>query len=564
MLNIRIPATPLSSNALLLLVAAFLVALCNAAFFRNVLATYPLSSSYAPFLGSIVLVCFALTALLLALVCFGRTTKPVLVLVLLLASLAAYFMDSYGIVISDDMLKNAAQTDAAEMSDLLTARLLVYFVCLGVLPAIVIARMPLPGRGWRQELVSRARLVGLLLALSGVLLVAFGSAYASFFREHKALRSYANPAYFVYSAVKFTRHRFADELDEPLIVMGADAHIPSSDHERELIILVVGETARSDRFSINGYERETTPRIRAEENIVSFTDFWACGTSTAVSVPCMFSMGGMANFDVGTAGARENLLDVLQHAGVNVTWLDNNSDSKGVAVRADYRSFRTSSGNSICDIECRDEGMLTNLQGYIDSHPNGDIFIVLHQMGNHGPAYSKRYPSDFQKFTPACQSSDLSQCSDEEIGRAYDNAILYTDHFLGESIELLKRNQDNFDAALFYLSDHGESLGENGLYLHGLPKAIAPDDQLHVPAVIWLGAGFDDVDLPALTEKRDRRFTHDNLVHTVLGFMEIQTALYRPELDILDGCRKQRSSDVSDKITVGIATDTNKALHFLR
>jgi lipid A ethanolaminephosphotransferase len=535
--KIRVPATPLTSNALLLLVAAFLVVICNAAFFRNLVTTYPLSGSYAPFLGSIVIVCIALNALLLALVCFGRATKPILVLVLLSASLAAYFMDSYGLVINDDMLRNAGQTDAAETRDLLTARLLVYFVCLGVLPAMVVARVPLPGRGWRRELISRAMLVGLLLVLTGVLLAAFGGAYASFFREHKALRGYANPAYFVYSAVKLTRRAFAQDIDEPVMVLGADAHIPDTDHERELIVLVVGETARSDRFSVNGYERETTPRIRAEDNIFSFTDFWACGTSTAVSVPCMFSMGGMANFDVGTAHARENLLDVLQHAGVNVIWLDNNSDSKGVALRADYRSFRSPSGNSICDVECRDEGMLTNLQAYIDSRPSGNIFIVLHQMGNHGPAYFKRYPASFQKFQPACQSSDLSQCSDQEIGRAYDNAILYTDHFLGQSIELLKRNNADFDTALLYLSDHGESLGEHGIYLHGLPSAIAPDDQLHVPAVIWLGAGFDDVDLPALAARRHSRFTHDNLVHTVLGLMRIQTALYRPELDILQDCR---------------------------
>jgi lipid A ethanolaminephosphotransferase len=549
------PATSLGSNALLLLVATFLVAICNAAFFHNLLATYPLNSSYVPFLGSIVVVCIALNALLLALVCHGRATKPILVLVLLLSSLAAYFMDSYGIVLDGDMLRNAAQTDAAETSDLLTARLLVYFVSLGVLPAIVVARIALPGRGWRQELASRARLVGLLLVTTWVLLLAFGGAYASFFREHKVLRSYANPAHFVYSVVKLTRHALAEEPDGPLLVMGADAHKASTEHERELIILVVGETARSDRFSINGYDRETTPRIRAEENIVSFTDFWACGTSTAVSVPCMFSMGGMANFDVRTAGERENLLDVLQHAGVSVIWLDNNSNSKGVALRADYRSFRSASGNSICDLECRDEGMLTNLQAYIDSRPSGDIFIVLHQMGNHGPAYFKRYPANFEKFEPACRTSDLSQCSDEEIGRAYDNAILYTDHFLGQSIELLKQNNDDFDTALLYLSDHGESLGENGIYLHGLPSAFAPDDQLHVPAIIWLGAGVD-VDLPALSQKRHSRFTHDNLVHTVLGLLGIQTALYRPELDILKDCRTGGPNS-KEKVTVGIATETH-------
>jgi lipid A ethanolaminephosphotransferase len=182
--------------------------------------------------------------------------------------------------------------------------------------------------------------------------------------------------------------------------------------------------------------------------------------------------------------------------------------------------------------------MLAVLQEYIDAHPTGDIFIVLHQMGNHGPAYFKRYPSSFEKFKPVCKSNDISNCSKQEIINAYDNAILYTDHFLGKSIDLLKRNDENFETALFYLSDHGESLGEAGIYLHGMPRSIAPDSQLHVPAVIWFGKSFNDIDLSALMKKRKAPLTHDNLVHTILSFMEIQTEIYRPELDILDGCRK--------------------------
>ncbi|MCZ7654859.1 MAG: sulfatase-like hydrolase/transferase [Rhodocyclaceae bacterium] len=234
-----------------------------------------------------------------------------------------------------------------------------------------------------------------------------------------------------------------------------------------------------------------------EAKAVSLPNFWACGTSMAVSVPCMFSSNGMGRFSLNQAGSEENLLDVVQRAGVNVLWLDNNSDSKGVALRPLYRNYRSPEINTVCDSECRDEGMLVPLQDYIDSHPKGDILIVLHQMGNHGPAYYKRYPPAFEKYRPACQSKDLSRCSNEEIGNAYDNAILYTDHFLGKTIELLKRNDKHFETALFYLSDHGESLGEGGVYLHGLPRAIAPDSQLHVPAILWFGSGYDEVDLPS-------------------------------------------------------------------
>ena len=241
--------------------------------------------------------------------------------------------------------------------------------------------------------------------------------------------------------------------------------------------------------------------------------------------------------DSPTITSHENLLDVLQRSNVNVLWLDNNSGSKGVASRASFQDFSSPKVNPVCDTECRDEGMLSVLQTYIDSHPKGDILIVLHQMGNHGPAYFRRYPPEFEIFKPVCKQNDLSRCSREEIGNAYDNAILYTDHFLARAIELLERNDSRFETALFYVSDHGESLGENGLYLHGLPKAIAPAAQLHVPAVMWFGSNFRDVTLPALRAKSKMRFTHTNVFHTLLGMFEIETSVYRPGMDILDGAK---------------------------
>ncbi len=536
-MRFRLPAHGLTSNTLIALVAVFLVASGNLSFFGKVLTAYPLATGNALALASLAAMLVGSTLLLLALTCFGRTTKPVLIGILLLASLAAHFMDSYGVVINDDMLQNAAQTNLAEAGDLLNFRLLGYFVMLGVLPAIAIARLPLRWRGIRVEAIARGKLLAAVVLLMVGTVLAFGGFYASFLREHKSLRSYANPGYFIYSAIKYSTGSLAVKSRQVLTSIGADAQIPASDVERELFILVIGETARADRFSLNGYIRDTNPQLR-QANAISFSNFRACGTSTATSVPCMFSLLGMDKFDTKKGAAQENLLDVLTHAGVNVLWLDNNSDSKDVALRVPYQSYKSPEVNPLCDPECRDVGMLSALQKHIDAQPRGDIFIVLHQMGNHGPAYFKRYPPEFEKFKPACQSADLSLCSREEIGNAYDNAILYTDFFLGKVIELLKMNDNKFETALLYVSDHGESLGENGVYLHGLPPAIAPDAQLHVPAILWLGSGFKDVDFSALRRKSGTRFTHDNIAHTVLGAMEIGTSVYRPELDMLDGCRK--------------------------
>ena len=522
-----------TSNGLILLVGIFILGLDNASFFGQVLKAYGWSAGTAAPLAALAAVFGAATLALPALLAFGRATKPVLMLYLLLAALAAYFMDSYGIVINDEMLQNVAQTNPSEARDLINLKLLGYIFGLGVLPAFIIGRARLAWRGWRTELFARLKLlVGLLMVMIALALL-FGSFFASFAREHKPLRSYANPTYPIYSAVKFAHGQFAVPSDKTIAQIGVDARIPREDPHRELIILVVGETARADHFSLNGYARETNPLLK-QAGVFNFSNFHACGTSTAVSVPCMFSVEGSQ----GKADGQESLLDVLQRAGVNVLWLDNNSDSKGVAVRVPYQDYKSPSVNTICDIECRDEGMLVPLQAYIDSHPTGDIVIVLHQMGNHGPAYYKRYPAAFEHFKPTCQSNDLSQCTQEEIVNAYDNALRYTDYFLAKTIELLKQNSDRYETALFYVSDHGESLGEGGTYLHGLPKAIAPKAQLHVPAIMWLGGHHHDVDVPALMKKIDQPFTHDNLFHTMLGYIEVETSIYRPELDILTGVRK--------------------------
>jgi lipid A ethanolaminephosphotransferase len=523
----------LTSNQLILLVTAFVIGFGNFAFFVGVLKTYPPAASNMPALLSLVAVLGAATLLVPALLCFGSMTKPILIILLLLSALTAYFMDSLGVVISDEMLQNVVQTNAGEARDLLNLKLLAYVFGLGVVPAMLVGRVSLRWRGWRAELLSRLKLLALSLIAIVVLVLLFGSFYASFAREHKALRTFANPAYPLYSLIKFAHLRFAVPADRKIEVVGTDAHLPQGDLHRELIILVVGETARADHFALNGYARDTNPRLR-ELEVVSFTDFRACGTSTAVSLPCMFAVDGSQ----GRPDGKESLLDVLQHAGVNVLWLDNNSDSKGVALRVPYRNFKSPEVNTICDVECRDEGMLVPLQDYIDSHPTGDIFIVLHQMGNHGPAYYKRYPPAFERFVPACRNNNLSQCSREEIVNAYDNALLYTDDFLAKTIELLKKNSERFEAALFYVSDHGESLGEGGTYLHGLPRSIAPEAQWHVPALMWFSDSFNELDRTALLRKSGQRFTHDNLFHTVLGFMEIETAIYRSELDILEACRK--------------------------
>ncbi len=440
-------------------------------------------------------------------------------------------MDSYHILIDEQLIKTALITDSHEAADLFSPTLLLYILLLGLLPSILIYKTRIQFQPFVQELLSRLKLVGATLAVMLVLVFTFSSAYTSFFREHKEVRMYFNPANHIYATVRLIGRFF--EADRSILhALGEDAETPELDTHRELIIMVVGETARADRFSLNGYEKDTNPLL-SKENVISFTNVTSCGTLTAISVPCMFSVLNTNEYNATKAATTENVLDVLTHAGVNVLWRDNNSSSKGVADRVPYEDFRDSSVNPICDVECRDVGMLSGLQAYIDAHPTGDIMIVLHQMGNHGPAYYKRYPKEFERFTPVCTTNELSDCTTAEINNAYDNAITYTDYFLAETIELLKQNDASFETAMLYVSDHGESLGELGLFLHGMPNFVVPESQRHVPSILWLGSSYDEADPMEIAANREKPFSHDNVFHTILGFMEIESELYNPAMDLL-------------------------------
>jgi len=158
---------------------------------------------------------------------------------------------------------------------------------------------------------------------------------------------------------------------------------------------------------------------------------------------------------------------------------------------------------------------------------------VLHQMGNHGPAYYKRYPKQFEQFTPACKTNQLEECSIEEINNAYDNAIRYTDYFLASTIKLLKKYDNKFETSMVYISDHGESLGEKGIYLHGMPDFMAPDEQKNVGAIFWFGQHVDAKTRNTFSAKQSQMFSHDNIFHTLLGMFEIRTQAYDRELDMV-------------------------------
>ncbi|CAA0119655.1 phosphoethanolamine transferase [Zhongshania aliphaticivorans] len=517
------PKTFLSAYSILIVLSLFLCVTANLTFFKHVLEIYPWATNQA-FIFSLAVLVFACLLFLAAIFSLVVPVRVTAAIFLMVAASSAYFSDTFGTVIDTEMLRNVLETNAAESADLLNMPLLARLLLLGLVPSLLVWRHCERNAGFVRSAVRNGLTAVIALGIAAASIASFSSQYASFFREHKQVRYYISPAYPIYSAFNFAASFMPSGPTLPFQVLQAQANIfEEQEAHSELIILVVGETARADHFSLNGYERETNPELSRLDHLISYSDIQSCGTATAISVPCMFSYSRHDNFDLKSARNTENGLDLLQSAGVNVLWRDNNSNSKGVADRVEFESFRSPARNPICDSECRDIGMLEGLQEYVDGH-SGDTLIVLHQMGSHGPAYFERYPKEFEQFTPACQSAELSECTQQEVINAYDNTILYTDYFLSQVIRFLQANSGHYETSMFYVSDHGESLGESGIYLHGMPYGFAPKAQTHVPVLAWVGES-SDIDYEQSKLLKDIPNTHDAVFDTLMTVFEVTTDL---------------------------------------
>jgi len=489
----------------------------------------------------------SLHVLLAGLVCTRRTVKPVLALMTLVAASALHYMQAYGVVLDPSMLRNVLRTDTAEAGELLTLGLVLDLLLYGALPIAFLLAARVESRPWRRALVTRGALLGgAALALVGSLMWQF-QPIASLTRNHKEVRYLITPANVLWSvgSVVAADARGAAQPRQPIGLDAAPGPTWAAQTRPRLMVVVIGETVRGANWGLNGYARQTTPqlaRLQATAPLVNFSDATACGTSTEVSLPCMFAPVGRRDYSESRIRGSESLLHVLARAGAKVTWRDNQSGCKGVCAGLPVEFVNAASAPGLCQGDrCWDEGLLRGLDERLQRAKGVEV-LVLHMLGNHGPSYFRRYPSAFERFRPTCREDDLSRCTAEQIVNAYDNAVLYTDHVLASLIATLDAHADKVDSALVYASDHGESLGEKGLFLHGVPFAIAPREQTHVPMVMWWSAGFgrtSGLDAGCMRERSRQPVTHDHLFHTMLGLLDVRTALYAPEWDASGACREK-------------------------
>ncbi len=538
--NARSSRPRISAVALNALVTTYLIAACNATFWSHLnrlFADQPIAQFV--FAGAV----WALLMLVVSLFAMRWVQKPVLIFLLILAGVTSYYMDTMGVMIDRDMIQNALTTTVTESKHLITPAFLGHVALFGVLPSLIVLWVRVRPQTFVWGAVSWAIASAGSAALCVGLLFTDMKGYASVLRADKELLGSVQPLAPLGGAVRYARMM----LKSTVVVLqptGTDAHkgtYLAAANKPVLMVIVAGETARAASWSLGGYERMTNPEL-AKRDIIYYSDVTSCGTATATSLPCMFSLLTKDEYSYEGGLSHENLLDVLARAGFKVEWWDNNTGHKDVAARLPTHTMTAEDGAEFCQPECIDGVFLQRLQGLADTITQNTV-VVLHQIGSHGPSYWLRYPPERETFKPACKMSEFTDCSHEEIVSAYDNTIAYTDYFLAQVIDQLDA-QDRVIPAMFYISDHGESLGEGGIYLHGTPYFMAPDYQTHVPMVIWMAKRFGEtmgLDQACMAKRRDDPLSQDNMFSTVIDLLDVVTVAEDEALDIADTCRKRSS-----------------------
>lgn len=539
----------------ILLASIWMATLGNLALWKELIRLPEMNDLRALWFGlSFAVLIFALICIVLSLLCWRWTLKPVIAMFLTTAAMSGYFMHTYGVVIDSSMIVNVLQTDLRESRDLISWKMIFALLVFALLPIGLLWRIQIKRLPLLRHIGHNALLFVSGVALAFLAVLPNYQDFAATMRNNIQLRYLISPlnSFYALGDVLFVER--IQNGSTAVLPIGLDVKLGPSYNKSQpkspLLVLVVGETARSGNFGINGYEKETTPSLsQLQKNtdstgsLTSFNNVWACGTSTATALPCMFShLDRLAYQD--SQENLENLVDVLQRAGMAVIWLENQSGCKGICDRIYRASTAKLTDPAFCSTgECFDEIMLNKLEERFNEFPHEKldkgIVVIMHQMGSHGPAYYKRAPESIKKFKPECSTNVLQDCTRAQVTNAYDNTILYTDYFLNAVVKFLKDKEPHVQTAMVYVADHGESLGENNVYLHGLPYAIAPDVQKKVPWINWLSNDIlqrNGINSACLAAKKDSRLSHDNYFHSVLGLLDIKTAVYKPELDVYASC----------------------------
>lgn len=502
----------------------FILAAANTCLYHYPLATYAVDNlDYASINGmrtllTLFVIVFVVTAVLFFAISLLSSTvlKIIAAIAALCSSIAFYFISTYHVILDKSMMGNILNTQSSESLEFLHPKMLVFVLLLGIVPAWLILRT-------RVQKVRRLRsllLMGATLGI-GLIIIYLNASTSLWFDKHsKKLGGMILPWSYTINSIRVQLERSKEYVEVTLLPAAT-----SNTSDKTVVVFIIGETARAKNFSLYGYERNTNPLIAASD-ATALPNVTACSTYTTASIHCMLSHTG------ATKGSFEPLPSYLQRNNVEVVWRTNNWGEPPLVVEEYTKGseLRPSCTENNCDYE---EVLLTGLVERIQASKRDKVLVVLHTKGSHGPSYHTRYPEEFAVFKPVCKSVELDKCTQDELTNAYDNTIIYTDYFLDQTIKKLEQLADR-PTAMIYVSDHGESLGEYGLYLHGTPNAIAPAVQLEIPFIVWMSEGFKqlhDIDSSVFTQPE---YSHSNVFHSVMGALGVNASVYDETLNIFN------------------------------
>lgn len=486
---------------------------------------------------------FILEYILFEVVVLPKIYKWFLNFFIFLDLVCLYFMVNYKLVINKELFLSLLSTSKREVVEYISAPNMLCLAAIFLFLFVIWKMFHVQFSPFKKELRRKTITVSFLVFVFVLNIFLFSKEYAFFFRQEKIFKHLILPLNYLDALYGGIRTSLAK--NRPLHDIHSQSHLNSKIwsqiKQKTVYVLIIGETAREQNFSLNHYLRETNPNLKKINNLISFHQTFSCGTSTATSVPCLFDFRGRKNF-VDDSENYTNLLDIAQTSDFEVTWIDNNTGCQGVCDRVNILNLRTLvEAKDLCTQDnCYDLLLLAGLKKAIENSSAKKQLIVLHMLGSHGPKYYKRYPEKFAHFRPDCRQEDLTQCTNEQIRNSYDNTIIYTDYVLAETIHYLE-NLKSINSQLTYISDHGESLGEKGLYLHAMPYRFAPEEQTHVPFLFWANSSFLSnfhIDLDCLNRKQEDSLSHDFIFHSYLRLLGIDHTLYKKDRDLFKSCMK--------------------------
>lgn len=423
---------------------------------------------------------------------FWRLTASAL---LLISVASSYYMSFFNIVIGYGIVASVMTTDTDLSKEVIGYHFMLWMVLVSALPLLMIWRNALRFTLLEQLQTRGRRLVPLLTLLLAVALVWLPIRY--FDKQQNInekltnidLPSYGGvvahsylPSNWLSALGLFAYTSFDEKMDSKDLLDPAKKFtwVAPAGLDDTYVVFVIGETTRWDHMGMLGYDRDTTPKLSKEKNLVAFRGE-SCDTATKLSLRCMFVREGGTEEGPGRTLKEQNIFAVLKELGFSSelfamqseVWFYNNTNADNFAFREQIGSEKQNQGKSVDDML-----LVPELQKSLDRHPRGKHLVVLHTKGSHY-LYSQRYPREFARYQPECMGVDET-CSKAMLINAFDNSVLYTDTVLDSVIDRLRDKK----AIIFYAADHGESISEN-MHLHGTPRNMAPPEQFRVPMIVW-------------------------------------------------------------------------------